>query len=96
MEKANAYALSIGFACIDYSLTPENAGYYPPSYITGDSLARIGGQSWLEQDLMDGAQSCMYNLIGIRGENAQAGCACRAYIVHDASEDSYTVYFLYA
>lgn len=96
MEKANAYALSIGFACIDYSLTPENAGYYPPGYITGDSLARIGGQDWLEQELIGKAQSCMYNLIGIRGENAQAGCACRAYIVYDASEDSYTVYFLYA
>lgn len=96
MEKANAYALSLGFACIDYSLTPANAGYYPPSYITGDSLTRIGGQSWLDQDTMDGALSCKNNLIGIRGENAQAGCACRAYIVYNAAEDSYTIYFLYA
>lgn len=96
MEKANAYALSLGFACVDYSLTPENAGYYPPAYVTGTVLAMVGGQDWLEQELTDKAQSCMYNLIGIRGENAHAGCACRAYIIYDAAEDAYTVYFLYA
>lgn len=96
MEKANAYALSIGFACIDYSLTPENAGYYPPGYITGDSLARIGGQDWLEQELIGKAQSCKDRLIYGWGADEHTKCACRAYIVYDASEDSYTVYFLYA
>ncbi|MGM9553040.1 MAG: hypothetical protein ACI3V2_01935 [Faecousia sp.] len=96
MEKANAYALSLGFACIDYSLTPENAGYYPPSYITGDSLARIGGQSWLEQDTMDGALSCRDRLIYGWGADEHTKCACRAYITYDAVEDAYTIYFLYA
>ena len=96
MEVGNAYALSLGFACIDYSLTPENAGYYPPTYAPGDSVARIGGQAWLEGEITGKARSCMYNLIGIRGENAHAACACRAYITYDASDDSYTIYFLYA
>ena len=96
MEKANAYALSLGFSRVDYSLTPSNAGYYPPGYITGDSLARIGGQSWLEQELLDKALSCKNNLVGGWGEDEHTKCACCAYIVYNAAEDSYTVYFLYA
>ncbi len=95
MEKANAYALSLGFACIDYSLTPENAGYYPPTYAWGDSIGRIGGQEWLEQETMAGALSCKNNLIGIRGENGYQ-CSCRAYIVYNATDDTYLIYFLYA
>ena len=96
MEKANAYALSLGFAGIDYSLTPANAGYYPPTYAEGRIIEMVGGQEWLEQETMAGARSCKNKLIALRGENAQAACACRAYIEYDAAEDAYTIYFLYA
>ena len=96
MEAGNAYALSIGFHSVNYDLTPANAGYYPYSTITGASLSRIGGQSWLDQEMVAAAQSCKDNLIGIRGENAHAACTCRAYITYDAATDTYCCYFLYA
>ena len=96
MEVGNAYALSLGFACIDYSLTPDNAGYYPPGYIESDSLARLGGQEWLEWEITGQARACMNHLEGLYGEGIHKGCVCRAYIEYDATEDAYTIYFLYA
>lgn len=96
MEAGNAYALSIGFACIDYSLTPSNAGYYPYEQTNGEVIALLGGQSWFEQEMRDSAQSTKNNLVGLRGENAPAACACRTYITYDAATDTYTWYFLYA
>lgn len=95
MEAGNAYALSIGFACIDYSLTPANAGYYPCSYITGDSLSRIGGQRWLEQEVIAKAQSCKERLIVLDGDDGYV-LPCRAYITYDSATDTYCCYFLYA
>ncbi len=96
MEAGNAYALSIGFACVDYSLTPSNAGYYPYETTTGDQITRLGGQSWFEQEMRGMAQATKNNLVGLRGENAPAACACRTYITYDAATDTYTYYFLYA
>lgn len=95
MEKANAYALSLGFACIDYSLTPANAGYYPPTYAEGHIIEMVGGQSWLEQEAIGHVRATKNDLIGVRGENGYQ-CTCRAYITYDAAEDAYTIYFLYA
>lgn len=95
MEAGNAYALSIGFGYIDYSLTPANAGYYPCGYVTGDTLSRIGGQEWLNQEMKDAAQdtaNCIDGTLGRDGHN----CSCRAYITYDAATDTYTTYFLYA
>lgn len=96
MEKANAYALSLGFACIDYSLTPENAGYYPPTYAEGRIIEMVGGQEWLEQETMAGALCCKNDLEGGWGTGEHTKCACRAYITYDAAADAYTIYFLYA
>lgn len=96
MEAGNAYALSIGFHSVNYDLTPANAGYYPYSTIEGYILAQVGGQSWLEQEMIGKAQSCKDRLIYIRGENAHAACTCRAYITYDAATDTYCCYFLYA
>ena len=96
MEAGNAYALSIGFHSVNYDLTPANAGYYPYSTIEGYILADVGGQSWLEQEMIGKAQSCKDRLIYIRGENAHAACTCRAYITYDAATDTYCCYFLYA
>ena len=96
MEVGNAYALSIGFACIDYSLTPDNAGYYPPGYIRSESLARLGGQSWLEGEIIGHAQATKNDLEGGWGAGEHTKCACRAYIEYDAAADAYTIYFLYA
>lgn len=96
MEKANAYALSIGFACIDYSLTPANAGYYPPTYAEGRIIEMVGGQSWLEQEAIGHARATKNDLEGGWGAGEHTKCACRAYIEYDATEDAYTIYFLYA
>ena len=96
MEAGNAYALSIGFHSVDYGLTPANAGYYPYSTIEGYILADIGGQSWLEQEMVDTAEYTKAALIYLRGENAHAACTCRAYITYDAATDTYCCYFLYA
>lgn len=94
MAAGNAYALSIGFGYIDYSLTPENAGYYPCETITGEVLAMLGGQSWLEQEMMAGAQATLNNISSthwfVAGE-----CRFRSYIIYDASTDTYTLYDLY-
>lgn len=96
MEAGNAYALSIGFACIDYSLTPANAGYYPYECIEGKYIEMAGGQSWFNNWMCEAAQATKNNLVGLRGENAPAACACRTYITYDAATDTYTCYFLYA
>ena len=96
MEAGNAYALSIGFACIDYSLTPSNAGYYPNEQTTGEVIALLGGQSWFEQEMRDCAQDTANDIDAIRGEGRFKGCACRTYITYDAATDTYTWYFLYA
>lgn len=96
MEAGNAYALSIGFACIDYSLTPSNAGYYPYEQTTGEVIALLGGQSWFEQEMRDCAQDTANDIDAIRGEGRFKGCACRTYITYDAATDTYTWYFLYA
>lgn len=94
MEAGNTYALSIGFACIDYSLTPANAGYYPNQTAPGEVITLLGGQSWLEQEMRDGAQSCKDNLVGMYGEDGYV-LPCRTYITYDAATDTYTWYFLY-
>lgn len=96
MAVGNAYALSVGFACVDYNLTPANAGYFPPTYITSHMVDVMGGQAWMEQEIIGLAQGCKDNVVGLRGEEAPAACSCRAYITYDASDDSYTIYFLYA
>ena len=96
MEVGNAYALSIGFACIDYSLTPANAGYYPPTYSEGRIIEMVGGQEWLEGEIVGLARSCKNKLEALHGEGIHNGCVCRAYIIYDAAEDAYTIYFLYA
>ena len=95
MEAGNAYALSIGFACIDYSLTPANAGYYPYEQTTGEVIALLGGQNWFEQEMRDCALDTKNCLIGTRGETGYQ-CTCRTYITYDAATDTYTWYFLYA
>lgn len=96
MEAGNAYALSIGFACVDYNLTPANAGYYPSQTATGEVIALVGGQSWLEQEMRDAAQGTKDNLVGGWGDDEHTKCACRAYITYDAATDTYTCFFLYA
>lgn len=96
MAVGNDYAISVGFACIDYSLTPGNAGYYPPTYITAHMLDVMGGQSWLEGEIIGLARSCKNKLVAGWGADEHTKCACRAYITYDAAEDAYTIYFLYA
>ena len=96
MEVGNAYALSIGFACIDYSLTPANAGYYPPTYAEGRIIEMVGGQEWLEGEVIGLAQSCKDKLVAGWGADEHTKCACRVYIEYDAAADAYTIYFLYA
>ena len=95
MEAGNAYALSIGFACIDYSLTPANAGYYPNQTAPGEVITLLGGQSWLEQEMRDMAQATKDNLVGGWSADEHTKCACRTYIAYDAATDTYTWYFLY-
>ena len=94
MAAGNAYALSIGFGYINYSLTPENAGYYPAAIMFGEWMGD-DGQSWLEQEMIGKAQSLFNNLSAIRPEFVAAEYGVRAYITYDSSTDTYTCYFLY-
>lgn len=93
MAAGNSYALSLGFGYIDYSLTPDSAGYYPATVLTGDRLG-ADGQSWLEQELYGKAQSLYANL-SAEPWFVPAECGVRAYISYDAATDTYTCYVLY-
>ena len=93
MAAGNSYALSLGFGYIDYGLTPDSAGYYPATVLTGDRLG-ADGQSWLEQELYGKAQSLYANL-SAEPWFVPAECGVRAYIAYDAATDTYTCYVLY-
>ncbi len=98
MAAGNAYALSIGFSYIDYSLTPENAAYYPAMIMRGDWFGD-DGQSWLEQEMMAGAQATADNLHAIFLNGGSSGdytaYRFRSYITYDAATDTYILYDLY-
>lgn len=93
MAAGNSYALSLGFGYIDYGLTPDSAGYYPATVLTGEQLG-ADGQSWLEQELCGKAQSLYANL-SAEPWFVPAECGVRAYISYDAATDTYTCYLLY-
>ena len=93
MAAGNSYALSLGFGYIDYGLTPDSAGYYPATVLTGDQLG-ADGQSWLEQELCGKAQS-LYGNLSAEPWFVPAECGVRAYISYDAATDTYTCYLLY-
>ena len=93
MAAGNSYALSLGFGYIDYGLTPDSAGYYPATVLTGDQLG-ADGQSWLEQELCGKAQS-LYGNLSAEPWFVPEECGVRAYISYDAATDTYTCYLLY-
>lgn len=93
MAAGNSYALSLGFGYIDYCLTPDSAGYYPATVLTGDQLG-ADGQSWLEQELCGKAQS-LYGNLSAEPWFVPAECGVRTYISYDAATDTYTCYLLY-
>lgn len=93
MAAGNSYALSLGFGYIDYGLTPDGAGYYPATVLTGEQLG-ADGQSWLEQELCGKAQSLYANLTA-EPWFVPAECGVRAYISYDAATDTYICYLLY-
>lgn len=93
MAAGNSYALSLGFGYIDYGLTPDSAGYYPATVLTGDQLG-ADGQSWLEQELCGKAQS-LYGNLSAEPWFVPAECGVRAYISYDAATDTYICYLLY-
>ncbi len=94
MEAGNAYALSIGFGWIDYSMVPSNSGYFPCEYIQGNVLELLGGQSWLEQEMRNGAQSTLDNLWAYPNFDPTK-CNFRSYITYDSLTDTYTLYDLW-
>lgn len=93
MAVGNSYALSLGFGYIDYGLTPDSAGYYPATVLTGEQLG-ADGQRWLEQELCGKAQSLYANLT-TEPWFVPAECGVRAYISYDTATDTYTCYLLY-
>ena len=93
MAAGNSYALSLGFGYIDYGLTPDSAGFYPATVLTGEQLG-ADGQSWLEQELCGKAQSLYANL-SAEPWFVPAECGVRAYISYDAATDTYICYLLY-
>lgn len=93
MAAGNSYALSLGFGYIDYGLTPDSAGFYPATILTGEQLG-ADGQSWLEQELYGKAQS-LYGNLSAEPWFVPAECGIRAYISYDAATDTYTCYLLY-
>lgn len=93
MAAGNSYALSLGFGYIDYGLTPDSAGYYPATVLTGDQLG-ADGQSWLEQELYGKAQS-LYSNLSAEPWFVPEECGVRAYISYDAATDTYICYLLY-
>ena len=94
MEAGNAYALSIGFGWIDYNMVPSNSGYFPCEYIQGNVLEHLGGQSWLEQEMRNGAQSTLDNLWAYPNFDPTK-CNFRSYITYDSLTDTYTLYDLW-
>lgn len=94
MSIGNAYALSLGFGYIDDRLTPANAAYYPAQSISGETLALLGGQSGLEQELCSQAYAIFQNLQNEPWFDAQS-MGVRAYIVYAAQSDTYICYYLY-
>ncbi len=93
MAAGNAHAQVLGFS-LDFSLSPGDvAGYSPPMVVSGDTIAELGGQAWLNQCAAEAVQyeyDCILGVDGILGETRG-----RSYITYDSCTDTYTVYFLY-
>ena len=93
MAAGNTHAQALGFS-LDFSLSPGGvAGYSPPTAVSGDTIAEIGGQAWLNQRAAEAVQyeyDCILGVDGVLGETRG-----RSYITYDSGADTYTVYFLY-
>ena len=93
MAAGNAHAQVLGFS-LDFSLSPGDvAGYSPPTVVSGDTIAELGGQAWLNQCAAEAVQyeyDCILGVDGFLGETRG-----RSYITYDSGADTYTVYFLY-
>lgn len=99
MEIANAHAASLGFT-VDYSLTPENAQYYPPEGMPLVYLEKYGGQTCFIDDAC-GKMDTLYKNVVIRLANegrTEADIPCirvRCYIVFVPDYNEYWIYGLY-
>ena len=93
MAAGNAHAQVLGFS-LDFSLSPGDvAGYSPPTVVSADTIAELGGQAWLNQCAAEAVQyeyDCILGVDGVLGETRG-----RSYITYDSGADTYTVYFLF-
>ena len=94
MEVGNNLAASLGFT-LNYSYTPDSAGFYPPSNRSGESITNYGGQSDLNELARSKVQACYDHLTANGVIVSDGGISGRCYIEYDNSRDNYRVMFLY-
>lgn len=99
MDCGNSYAANQGFT-IDYSLTVDEASYIMTNTVTVGTLDRNGGQSLLNEFVIDKVANTMAELTANYGDSTAEDWACyraRAYVECTTSngEPAYRIYFLY-
>lgn len=96
MEYGNSYAASQGFN-IDYSLNTYDDGYIMTHTIAVSTLRELGGQSWLNESVIEQINSTMDTLSASYGTTDWSVVRGLTYVECTTSngEPAYRIYFLY-